>query len=63
MISTLENVGVEKSIVWTRPKMKRFDKAIMEAIKDKKELFIFDGNSFVTTYAIYLLQYLKEEMK
>ncbi len=52
-----------KTITWNAPLLKRFKKAIKAAMHNKKDQFTFDGNEFVTAYAVYLAQYLEEKLK
>jgi hypothetical protein len=40
---------------------KRLRKAYQQAVKEEKEAFEFEGNTFLTKYAYYLLEYLKME--
>jgi hypothetical protein len=37
----------------------RLRKAYQQAKKENKETFEFEGNTFLTQYAYYLLEYLK----
>lgn len=52
---------VEK-IEFTRPKMKRFQKAYDLAVKEGKETFTFDGHEWLTQYAKYVLEYLNDKI-
>ncbi len=38
--------------------VKRLHQAYNEAVKNKDEAFIFEGNKYLTAYARYLLEYL-----
>lgn len=52
-----------KMITWTVPMVHRFEKAYESALRNKQKEFKFDDNEFVTNYAKYLLEYLKDEFK
>ena len=54
--------AVTKTISWTRPMLKRFKVAALDARKKQQDAFVFDGNDFVTDYAFYLIQYLEGEL-
>ena len=41
----------------------RFKTEYQRAVKENKEQFTFDGHSFLTQYAKYLLQYLKPKFE
>ena len=45
-------------IDWTPAKRDRFRVAYNEAVTNQREVFVFDGHTFLTTYAGYLLEYL-----
>jgi hypothetical protein len=47
------------TISWTREKLKRLVAAHAEAVRTSKTEFTFEGNEFVTSYAKYLIEYLK----
>ncbi len=44
-------------------KCKALKREYSKAVKDKKESFIFEGNEYVTSYAKYLLEFLKTKFK
>jgi len=46
-------------IEWTREKMLRFEAAYREALNARAHTFVFEGHTFLVTYARYLLEYLK----
>lgn len=47
-----------KMIEFSPKRAQRFADEHNKAIKEKKEIFMFDGNEFVTAYAHYVLEYL-----
>lgn len=52
------------TISWTPEMLRRFKEryeAELEAGKDSKDTFIFDGNVFILGYAKYLIQYLEDQ--
>lgn len=48
-----------KTITWTLPMLRRFKVAYEQAVRDKKDTFVFDGNEFVQGYAKYLIEFLE----
>jgi hypothetical protein len=49
------------TILWTRPKLKKFMKAIKECEDkgwSKDRVFVFEEKEFVISYAKYLAEYL-----
>lgn len=48
----------DKVINWTPDMLKRFKRAYTKARDDKLEVFIFDDNQYVLSYARYLIEYL-----
>ena len=52
-----------KTIEFDRAKVKRLRAAYTEARTQKADEFIFDGNTFVTDYAMYLLEYLDGQLE
>lgn len=56
---TLENQGKEPvTIRWDRPMRERLRKAYSAAVAESKDQFTFEGNEYVTRYAMYLLEHL-----
>ena len=45
-------------IAWTAPMLKDFKVAYAKACADKVETFEFGGNTFLPSYAKYLIEYL-----
>jgi hypothetical protein len=56
---------IEKTtmINFDRTKVKALRKAYSEAVKEKREQFVFEEKDFLTAYAKYLLQYLGSVFK
>lgn len=52
-----------KMIEWTRPKYKALGRAYNAAVTAGLITFTFDGDEYVTGYAKYLLEYLKEKFQ
>jgi hypothetical protein len=50
-------------INFDRTKVKALRKAYSEAVKEKREQFVFEEKDFLTAYAKYLLQYLGSVFK
>jgi hypothetical protein len=49
-------------ILWDMPKYRRFKVAYNSAVAANQEHFNFDGHEFVTSYAKYLLEFLRETL-
>ena len=49
-----------KTVVFTEESIKRFEQTYDEANVKHVDRFVFDGNEYVTGYAVYLLEYLKD---
>jgi basic membrane lipoprotein Med (substrate-binding protein (PBP1-ABC) superfamily) len=47
-----------KKVSFTPEKLKKFRTAYKNAVDSKKDVFVFEGNGFVTEYAKYMIQYL-----
>lgn len=48
---------------FNREKLRQFKKIYLAAVEDKKEIFIFDGEEYVTGYAKYVIEYLENKFK
>lgn len=46
-------------IEFDRPKYNRLQISYKQAVVDGKDVFLFEGHELVTSYAKYLLEYLK----
>lgn len=46
---------------WTETKLNRFKESFSRAVKQEKEIFLFEGSEFVTGYARYLIAYLSTQ--
>ena len=53
----------EHEINWTRNMLKRFRTVYAEAVRQGEEQFTFDGYTFITGYAKYLIEYLTGRFK
>ena len=53
----------EHEINWTRNMLKRFRTVYTEAVLQGDEQFTFDGHTFITRYAKYLIEYLTWRFK
>jgi len=54
----------ERHMVSFNPaKFKRLRKRWAQAVANKEEVFKFEGNEYLTTYAYYLLEHLKTVFK
>jgi hypothetical protein len=54
------------TINWDRSMLDRFSSKVERLLRegcDRNETFVFDGNTFVIAYAIYLIEYLEERIK
>ena len=51
------------TIIWTRGKIRRFEHEYDKAVKEKMDTFLFEDEEIVTSYAKYLLIFLKEQFK
>lgn len=56
----ISNMSEQKVIEWTKPMLERFRKEYSKAKSEKQptDTFVFDGNTFVISYAKYLIEYL-----
>lgn len=52
-----------KVIEWTPEMLKRFKAARKVAVEKAEVEFNFDGNTFLTSYAMYLIEYLDGQLK
>lgn len=50
-------------IVFTPEKLELLKKAYQQAVDQKQQEFIFDGNEYVVGYAKYLIEYLTDKFK
>ena len=50
---------MEKTINFDALKLKEFKKHYNIALNDKKEIFIFEENEYLVSYAKYLIEYLE----
>lgn len=48
---------------WTPEKLARFKQACAAADKRSRDAFKFDGHTFYTGYAKYLIEYLEQDFK
>jgi len=48
-------------IAWTLPMLEQFKAAYQFAVKYEADIFTFDGNEFVVSYAKYLIEYLESD--
>lgn len=51
------------NVEFTPDKYKRLKIAYQKAVDANKKSFVFDANEYVTSYAKYLLEYLKGKMQ
>lgn len=52
-----------KQVEFNKEQYKALEKRYIEALKNKEEQFVFEGNEYLTSYAKYLLQYLETMFK
>ena len=52
-----------KTVTFTAESIKRFEQTYDEANAKHVDRFVFDGNEYVTGYAVYLLEHLKERFE
>lgn len=52
-----------QQITFDEPKLKRLKESYQQAIKDKKDSFIFEGHELLTSYAKYMIEYLEDKFK
>lgn len=48
----------QATVAWTPEMTQRFAARYREAVSEKRLVFVFEGNEYVTAYAKYLLEYL-----
>lgn len=51
-----------KSIVLTAESLKYFKAAYKKAAADGLDTFVFDGNTFVVSYAKYFIEYIEGQL-
>lgn len=54
---------MNKIVNWDQAMFERFKIAYGKAVEEKRESFFFDGNEYLTSYAKYLIEYLKTKFK
>lgn len=52
-----------KRVDFDKAKLRRFKRAYHYAVSQKQESFTFDGNEYMTAYAMYLIEYLASELR
>lgn len=50
-------------VYFTKEKFDRFLIAYKRAVDQKKDSFLFDGQEYLTSYAKYVIEYLKSKYK
>jgi hypothetical protein len=50
-------------IIFTREKLAYLKRRYNKAVKDKEQVFIFEGKEVLTTFAKYLIEYLELHLK
>jgi hypothetical protein len=56
-------VNSQAEVVFTPEKLKRFKEAYQIAADKCVDIFVFDGNEYLTSYAKYLVEYLENKFK
>lgn len=54
--------NIENYVTFDAETLLRFKKFYKEAIRKKEEIFIFDGQEYLVSYAKYLIQYLESKI-
>tara|TARA_B100000131_G_C17861031_1_gene510055 strand:- start:49 stop:255 length:207 start_codon:yes stop_codon:yes gene_type:complete len=54
---------MQKTISINKYQLELLVECYKKAVREDKEVFIFDGNEFYTPYARYLIQYLSNQFK
>jgi hypothetical protein len=52
-----------KTVSFSADDLNQFKKLYKQAIRDEKEIIIFRGDEYLTTYAKYLIEYLTTKFK
>lgn len=50
-------------LILNQDSLKRLKKEYEKAVKDKKEVFVFEGHELLTSYAKYLIEYAETKLK
>jgi len=54
---------MSNTISFTTESFKNFKTDYNSAVKNNQEMFVFDGNDFLTSYAKYVIEYLKTKFE
>lgn len=54
---------MSNTISFNQESFKNFKKEYNSAVKNNQEMFVFDGNDFLTSYAKYVIEYLKTKFE
>ena len=52
-----------ESMTWNKVKLAKFTRLYKKSVKNKVHTFTFDEHEFSTSYAGYLIEYLKGRLK
>jgi hypothetical protein len=52
-----------KTVSFSQDDLIQFKKLYEQAIRDEKEIIIFKGDEYLTSYAKYLIEYLETQLK
>jgi hypothetical protein len=52
-----------RTIIFTKDKLSYLKRRYNKAVKDKEEVFIFEGKEILTSFAKYLIEYLELHLK
>jgi hypothetical protein len=54
---------MSNTISFNKESFKNFKTEYNSAVKNNHEMFVFDGNDFLTSYAKYVIEYLKTKFE
>lgn len=54
---------MSNTISFNQESFKNFKKEYNLAVENNQEMFVFDGNDFLTSYAKYVIEYLKTKFE
>ena len=54
---------MSNTISFTPESFKNFKSDYNSAVENNQEMFVFDGNDFLTSYAKYVIEYLKTKFE
>lgn len=54
---------MSNTITFNKVSYEQFKVEYNSAVENKREMFVFEGNDFLTAYAKYMIEYLKNKFE